>query len=161
MTWNKYWNAQECQVLFWACCSLWPYFLCIYLTKCGQSLIEDASWLLINIYFYFQKDDITNCFTWFHAIFGYLELSLLKSLFICLFTFGSFWKLLKKAGKFDKPNLSSASSWIGLILKIYLRAVHIQGQFCNELLCSWLKKSWRMGSKTFCYLKRCGFTCVF
>ena len=31
----------------------------------------------------------------FHVIFGYLKLSLLKSLFICLFTLGSFWNFLE------------------------------------------------------------------
>ena len=57
--------------------------------------------IFIFLFRTFQKDDITNCFMPFHTIFVYLELSLLKSLFICLFTFGSFWKLLKKAGEFE------------------------------------------------------------
>ena len=60
-------------------------------------LYTDGLYKDINIHFYFQKDDITNCFM-LYAILRCLELSLLKSLFICLFTFGAYWNLTKKAG---------------------------------------------------------------
>ena len=51
------------------------------------------------IYFSFQKDDITICFT-LYGIFRCLELSLLKNLFVCLLfeTFETFWK---REGEFE------------------------------------------------------------
>ena len=59
---------------------------------------------IIWLYFYVQKDNITNCFT-IYKIFRCLELSLLKSLFTYLFVY--VWKLLEPFGKRqDNLNLS-------------------------------------------------------
>ena len=63
--------------------------------QCDKNIWQSLQ--LINTFF-FQRDDITNCFT-FYVIFRCLELSLLKS--FCLFTFGNFWNLLEKEGKFE------------------------------------------------------------
>ena len=65
-------------------------FLPVFLNLCFYIVPNldffEAEILTISLSYIFQKDDITNCFTRSHTIFGYLELSLLKGLFICLFS---------------------------------------------------------------------------